>query len=38
MTSGRQLGLVGLGWTLLHSVYRAVAHVGINLLLSFLIC
>ena len=37
MASGKQLGLVGLGWTLLHGVYSAVAHWGTNLLLSVLI-
>lgn len=31
------MGLVGLGWTLLHGVYSAVAHSGPNLLLSVLI-
>lgn len=32
MASGKQLGLVGLGWTLLRGVYSAVAHLGTNLL------
>lgn len=37
MASGKQLGLVELGWTLLHGVYSAVVHLGTNLLLSVLI-